>query len=354
MSAQATTNSVPVTSDASASAGAAAPLVADAYESVTFPPPVLGAPPPPIVVSSQEQSGANQPPTTPPLADQSGQAQPVGQSPTGQQPPTATSGGLTPSGSTHQTSTAQATGMTPTFIDTFSGSSIDQSKWGFNYPWSDTCDTNGNAMEPTEYAAYASPNCNGQPNPFTTGSNGLGISIKSGDLAGKPAVTGQIYSKQAQLYGYFEMTAKLPSTTGVGGAFWLLPQDGSWPPELDVMEELGQDPNTIYQTVHGGTSANPGNDQGSVNVAGGSQNGFHTYGVDWEPNTITYYVDGVATRTTATPASMHKPMYMIVSMNSSPPGNTIWGSPIDTSKAVNDNYQIKDVVAYANNPYTAQ
>jgi hypothetical protein len=42
--------------------------------------------------------------------------------------------------------------------------------------------------------------------------------------------------------------------------------------------------------------------------------GFHTYAVDWEPNTITWYFDGNEVYQTATPADMHQPMYMLVDL----------------------------------------
>ncbi|MBL3684683.1 family 16 glycosylhydrolase (plasmid) [Sinorhizobium meliloti] len=40
------------------------------------------------------------------------------------------------------------------------------------------------------------------------------------------------------------------TTRGVWPAFWLLPADGFLPPELDVVEMRGQDPNTVIATVH--------------------------------------------------------------------------------------------------------
>ncbi len=128
-----------------------------------------------------------------------------------------------------------------------------------------------------------------------------------------------------------------------------MPQDGSWPPEIDVMENLGQDPSKVYSTLH--DTGGAAQQQVASNVSGGSGSGFHTYGMDWQPDTTTFYVDGKATGSMATPASMHQPMYMILSMNSSPPGNTNWGSSINTSQPVNDSYQIKNVNVYATNPY---
>jgi len=141
-------------------------------------------------------------------------------------------------------------------------------------------------------------------------------SVNPSDVNNKPYVSSllQTVGSFSQLYGYFEMKAQLQAGNGVGAAFWLIPKDGSWPPELDVMENLGQDSSTVYQTIHPGTTAaNSSLLQTSAAVPGGNDsNGFHTYGVDWEAANTTLYVDGEATGSFATPDSMHKPMYMIL------------------------------------------
>ena len=54
----------------------------------------------------------------------------------------------------------------------------------------------------------------------------------------------------AQKYGYFEIRAKVPIGTGVWPAFWLLADDGGWPPEIDVLEGRGQRPGDLVMTTH--------------------------------------------------------------------------------------------------------
>ncbi|HEY4032086.1 MAG TPA: family 16 glycosylhydrolase [Caulobacteraceae bacterium] len=117
----------------------------------------------------------------------------------------------------------------------------------------------------------------------------------------------------AQTYGYFEMRAELPTNvSGAWPAFWLVPADGSWPPELDVMETLTGSSSIDYTTVHSEATG--------THTAVGSPNlvtdvgGFHTYGVLWTPTDLTWYLDGQAVFHTATPADMNQPMYMIANM----------------------------------------
>jgi hypothetical protein len=113
----------------------------------------------------------------------------------------------------------------------------------------------------------------------------------------------------AQTYGYFEMSARLPRGKGLWPAFWLLPADQSWPPEIDVMESIG-DPGKIYQTAHSTLGAPPGLE---VPVTG-DPDGFHVYAVEWDPQFITWYLDGRRTNRVPTPKDMNKPMYMLVNL----------------------------------------
>jgi beta-glucanase (GH16 family) len=69
-----------------------------------------------------------------------------------------------------------------------------------------------------------------------------------------PYVSGILTSQGsfAQKYGYFEIHAKIPHGVGVWPAFWMLADDGGWPPEIDVMEGRGQRPDDLVMTAHGG------------------------------------------------------------------------------------------------------
>ena len=75
-------------------------------------------------------------------------------------------------------------------------------------------------------------------------------------------------------------------------AFWLLPDPLGWPPEIDVLEVLGHEPDKIYLTHHFR------DDQRKHASSGGSWKGpdfsanFHEFAVEWSPEQIVWFVDG--------------------------------------------------------------
>jgi beta-glucanase (GH16 family) len=117
----------------------------------------------------------------------------------------------------------------------------------------------------------------------------------------------------AQTYGYFEMRADLPEAAGAWPAFWLIPADGSWPPELDVMETLTNDPHGDWTTWHSNATGSH-TSNGVAAFIPDTASGFHTYGVLWTATDLVWYVDGVETFHQQTPSDMNKPMFMIANL----------------------------------------
>jgi beta-glucanase (GH16 family) len=115
-------------------------------------------------------------------------------------------------------------------------------------------------------------------------------------------------SKFSQTYGRFEARIKIPRGQGIWPAFWMLGADikrVQWPAcgEIDVMENIGKEPAMVHGTIHG-PGYNGANGIGSSFALPGGErfaDDFHIYAVEWEPNTIRFYVDDhlYATRTPA-------------------------------------------------------
>jgi beta-glucanase (GH16 family) len=106
--------------------------------------------------------------------------------------------------------------------------------------------------------------------------------------------------KQSFQYGKIEARIKLPSGgRGIWPAFWMLGDNittAYWPAcgELDIMEMIW-DPYEALGTIHYGSNSpyDHQDDGGSRNIGVDLSADFHVYGVEWESDTIRFYMDGV-------------------------------------------------------------
>jgi len=151
-------------------------------------------------------------------------------------------------------------------------------------------------------------------------------------------------------YGYFEMRARLPRGRGLWPAFWLANENMAWPPEIDVVEMLGNAPTMIYFSTHYKLNGKNVSRTESFRVADTSAD-FHTYGVDWQPSSIVYYFDGKPVALYPTPADMTSPMYMIASFAVGGPSS--WPGSPDSSTEFPAHMYIDYIRAYASRDSTA-
>jgi beta-glucanase (GH16 family) len=123
---------------------------------------------------------------------------------------------------------------------------------------------------------------------------------KSGLLAtSRPKASDGSDYLYAFTYGYVASRLKFPGTQGFFTAFWMLPTDPSYSyrSEIDIVEILGDDPNTIFMTYHYADRSrshavnNGKRNNGDCAVKDYSQD-FHEFGVDWQPGHVAWYIDG--------------------------------------------------------------
>jgi beta-glucanase (GH16 family) len=196
------------------------------------------------------------------------------------------------------------------FGDEFDGSSLDTAKWGLVYPWGSATNTGNNESE-----CYV-------PGALNETGGALVItatkaSVSCGSAGTKAYTSGMIQSHPSFnfTYGYFEMRAKLPGGDAEWPAFWSVPADYSWPPEIDVMEGWGQNHDAAgnldqIRTTYHWSGGQYGQAVNGVDFS--SQ--WHVFGADWEPGVITWYLDGkqVMQYTGSTVAS--GPEYLIANL----------------------------------------
>ncbi|RFU82683.1 glycoside hydrolase family 16 protein [Streptomyces triticagri] len=130
-----------------------------------------------------------------------------------------------------------------------------------------------------------------------------------------------------QAYGHVEARMKVPRGQGMWPAFWMLGSDFGdvgWPAsgEIDIMENVGFEPGTVHGTLHGPGYSGAGGIGADYSLPGGEDfaDDFHTFAVDWAPDSITWSVDGNEFQT-RTPADLggnewvfNKPFFMILNL----------------------------------------
>jgi beta-glucanase (GH16 family) len=113
-------------------------------------------------------------------------------------------------------------------------------------------------------------------------------------------------------YGRIESRLQVPTGgDGLWPAFWSLGTDityNPWPGagEIDFMEYVSRLPNEIFGTIHGPGYNGGGSFGGIYDFGERVDNDYHTFTVEWEPNLITWYVDGIQYHQ-ATPADVPGP-----------------------------------------------
>jgi beta-glucanase (GH16 family) len=160
-------------------------------------------------------------------------------------------------------------------------------------------------------------------NPFSLANGALTITAAPGtNPENLPYNSGLITTEGmfTQTYGYFEARIEAAQGAGMWNGFWMLPADKSWPPEIDIMEAFGADNGrgeggAFQNHVNSITSDySTGGGGAWVPTTGNIYTGYHTYGVNWQPDYTTFYMDGQEVYRVATPSEMNKPMYMLVQL----------------------------------------
>ncbi|MEM9295252.1 MAG: family 16 glycosylhydrolase [Planctomycetota bacterium] len=174
------------------------------------------------------------------------------------------------------------------FNDEFDGASIDTSKWL-------VLDRRDSFNNEKQYY---------HPDQVTVSNGNLVLTAIDTPRQGKAYQSGLIDSHEQWSYGRFEASINLPTSQGMWPAFWLLPDTAEvpWPSggEIDIMENRGSHPHTVSSAYHWGpdffgrqfifseySAQNP--DGSPVNY----HDSFHTYAVEWEENSLKFFVDDV-------------------------------------------------------------
>src|SRR5215813_11070909 len=188
-----------------------------------------------------------------------------------------------------------SSGWTLTWSDEFNGpdgTTPDAGKW--------TYDLGGGGWGNHELESYTNRAANAQ---IKGGS--LVITAQKETYTGTDRITREYTSARlktlglfSQAYGRFEARIKIPAGQGMWPAFWMMGDNiatVNWPKcgEIDVMENIGKEPDKVHGSLHGPSNSGITTDTTSTaTLAGGKYaDDFHVYAVEWEPTEIRFYVD---------------------------------------------------------------
>jgi beta-glucanase (GH16 family) len=99
-------------------------------------------------------------------------------------------------------------------------------------------------------------------------------------------------SKFGFRFGTATIRARIPSGAGLWPAFWLLPANRNSEPEIDVMEILGDTPETVRMHLHYRDRRGGEKSRGATFTDPDLPSGWHTYSVRWRPRKLVWLVDG--------------------------------------------------------------
>ncbi|MGQ4490661.1 lectin [Streptomyces sp. SAS_281] len=222
-------------------------------------------------------------------------------------------------------SQAAATATT-TFSDEFdgaAGSAVDGSKWQIE---------TGDNVNNHERQYYTS----GNKNAALDGQGHLVITARKENPANYQCWYGTCQYTSARLntsgkftqaYGHVEARMKIPRGQGMWPAFWMLGSDigqVGWPNsgEIDIMENVGFEPSTVHGTLHGPGYSGSGGIGAGYTLPNGQAfaDAFHTFAVDWAPDSVTWSVDGnvyqhrTPADTNGNAWAFNKPFFLILNL----------------------------------------
>ncbi|MER7772741.1 glycoside hydrolase family 16 protein [Kitasatospora sp. NPDC096140] len=182
------------------------------------------------------------------------------------------------------------------FQDGFDGDRLNRSNWTTCYDWNQDGCTNAGNHELEWY----------RPQQVTVGGGDLTLTAKRSATEGSdgttyPWTSGMVSTgrdswnaqpRHTFTYGYFAAAVRIPPEAGMFPAFWLLPESRTTPPELDVAEFISTT-QYVQMTVHYTGPNGEDKDQWERYGPQDFPAGYHVFAVDWESDSLTWYVDGV-------------------------------------------------------------
>lgn len=216
----------------------------------------------------------------------------------------------------------------------FEGHSLDTKRWNTCYWWGDKGCTITSSKELEWYLPKQVKVADGVLHLTAEKRTLYGTDGKMHDYASGMVSTGpsnkNSAAKLAFTYGQVEVRFKVPEGQGLWPAIWLLPESTKPRPEIDMLEVLGHDTETLRMHLHPKDRSN--RSYGSrFTIPGGRKlsDGWHTIGLDWTPNRLVFWLDSEKVWEFEGSEVPDEPMYVVMNLAV---GGDFPGSPDNTTE----------------------
>jgi len=197
--------------------------------------------------------------------------------------------------------------------ESFESTSLNTGLWNTCYWWECTIPTNKELQwyEPSQVRLMdGQVHLVAEALPVRTG-DGETFPYRSGMISSGPAERDG-RPKFAFTYGTVEARLQVPAGRGLWSALWMLPAFGESRPEVDIVEVLGHDTRTSYQSLH----RTDRDREPLQHVERGSDlaDGWHVYRLEWLPGSLRWYVDDRLVFTVEGEDVPDEPMYIMANL----------------------------------------
>ena len=228
------------------------------------------------------------------------------------------------------TTTTRATTYSLIWDDEFNGTGVNTANWNIDV---------GNPGVNHELENYQAANA-------TVSNGNLVITARQQSVGGQPYTSAKLETagKFSVQFGRIEARIKLPMVQGTWPAFWMLGSSINsgtpWPDcgEIDIMEHVNTT-NTILGTMHWNGGSGHVQYGSSTTTSPGD---YHVYAVEWDANSIRWYVDntlyvtGNIANNINNTGAFHHPFFILLNLaiGGDLPGNTIDNGSLPTQMLV--------------------
>ena len=141
-------------------------------------------------------------------------------------------------------------------------------------------------------------------------------------------------------YGFVEVRAKLPRRgPGLWPGIWMYVPNGGVSDEIDILEWLGKDVATVYQTYHWN-----GGQKGFSPKSSDWTADYHLFQMKWTSSSITFYMDNVQTGIVTSNITSNV-MYLMLCLDVGD-GGSPWGGYPDSSTPTTATFNVDYVRIY--------